>query len=117
MESRIDQIDNVLDKILHASGSAWKNYTLAKSCKGMRDALSEVYSGWELPENKPKEFERVLLCLDCGPGSIKSIHIGFYSTKDGYISSMLKPMVPVEEQGYRAIAWLKMPPLPPAGSP
>lgn len=79
------------------------------------DPASPAATGWLPIETAPKDnAERILLCKDCGPGSLQSYSVGFFIK--GWHGAECRGLQTLDDIGYRATHWMPLPDYPPAPS-
>lgn len=79
------------------------------------DPASPAATGWLPIETAPKDnAERILLCKDCGPGSLQSYSVGFFIK--GWHGAECRGMQTLDDIGYRVTHWMPLPDYPPAPS-
>lgn len=127
MQKQIDEVMGLVDSLsedciaagiaqMAGSESARKQIAVdvRKGRADVESKLRELLPVWhpmesaERPEIGANGFcERVLLCVDCGDGTMKSTKIGWW--RDRW---MLDTGGSVKENGYRAVAWMTLPKAP-----
>lgn len=74
-----------------------------------------VGDGWLPIETAPKDnAQRILLCKDCGPGSLQSYSVGFFIK--GWHGAECRGLQTLDDIGYRVTHWMPLPDYPPAPS-